>query len=184
MALILSYTEAFIMWIDSFHIGGAVFVGIGAALIMDIWNLFLQRAFHISSLNFCFVGRWLSHMLLSTFTHAHITAAPKRPAECAIGWLAHFLISVAFALMLIIPTSGSWLERPSLFPALLVGVGTVLIPYFIVQPALGLGIASAKTPNPTQARLKSLMTHTAFGVGLYLSATLWNYFMHAFLAIR
>ena len=40
----------------------------------------------------------------------------------------------------------------------------------IMQPALGLGIAAAKRPHPTQARLKSLMTHTVFGVGLYLSA--------------
>ena len=167
------------MGIEYMYIVGAVFVGIGAALIMDIWNLFLRRAFDISSLNFCFVGRWLSHMLLGTFKHAHIAAAPKRPAECAIGWLAHFLISIAFALVLVIPTSGSWLERPSLLPALFLGVGTVLIPYFIVQPALGLGIASARTPHPAQARLKSLMTHTVFGIGLYLSAIPWSSLMHA-----
>ena len=119
-------------------------------------------------------------MLTGTFKHANITAVPKRPVECAIGWIAHYLIGIAFALMLVIPTSGSWLERPSLLPALLVGLGTVLIPYFIVQPALGLGIASSKTPNPTQARLKSLMTHTVFGVGLYVSAIAWTYLMHAY----
>jgi hypothetical protein len=168
------------MGIEHIYIGGAVFVGIGATLIMDIWNLFLRRAFNIASLNFCFVGRWLSYMLLGTFKHAHIAAAPKRPAECVIGWTAHYLIGVAFALMLVIPTSGSWLERPSLLPALSVGLGTVLIPYFIMQPALGLGIASAKTPNPTQARLKSLMTHTVFGVGLYASAIPWSYLMHTY----
>lgn len=168
------------MGIEPSHIGGAVFVGIGAAVIMDLWNLFLNRAFHISSLNFCLVGRWLGHMLLGTFTHTNIAAAQKRPGECALGWAAHFLTGVTFSLMLVILTSGSWLEHPSLLPALLVGVGTVVIPYFIVQPALGLGIASAKTPNPTQARLKSLMTHTVFGVGLYLSAIPWSYLIHAF----
>lgn len=168
------------MSIEQSDIGGAVFVGMGAALIMDLWNLFLQRTFHIASLNYCFVGRWLSHMPLGTFTHARIAAAPTRPAECVIGWTAHFLISIAFALVLVIPTSGEWLKHPSLFPALLVGVGTVLIPYFIVQPALGLGMASANTPHPTQARVKSLMTHTAFGVGLYLSAMLWRYLTQAY----
>lgn len=167
------------MAIDTLHIVGAVFVGIGAALTMDLWNLFLQRAFHISSLNFCLVGRWLSAMPTGTFTHPNIASAAKRPAECAIGWAGHFLISIAFALMLIVPTSGRWLDHPSLAPALLLGVGTVLIPYCVVQPALGLGIASANTSNPTQARLKSLMTHTAFGIGLYLSAVLWNVFRHA-----
>lgn len=167
------------MGLDNLSIVGAVFVGISAALIMDLWNLFLRRAFSISSLSFCFVGRWLSSILTGTFTHVNIGAAPQRPGECAIGWTAHFLIGVAFALLLVIPTSGGWLQRPALLPALLVGIGTVIIPYFVVQPALGLGIASANTPNPTQARLKSLMTHTAFGVGLYLSGLVWSFFMHA-----
>jgi len=166
------------MGIEHIYIGGAVVVGIVAVLIMDIWNLFLRRAFNISSLNFCFVGRWLSYMLTGTFKHANIAAVPKRPVECAIGWIAHYLIGIAFALMLVILTSGSWLERPSLLPALLIGIGTVPIPYFIVQPALGLGIAAAKTPNPTQARLKSLIAHTVFGVGLYLSAFPVRYLMH------
>lgn len=160
------------------HIGGAVVVGIGAVLIMDLWNLFLQRAFNISSLNFCLVGRWLSHMWTGTFTHASIAAAPKRPVECTIGWTAHYLIGIAFAVLLVVVTSGSWLEGPSFLPALLVGIGTVPIPYFIVQPALGFGIAAAKTPNPAQARLKSLITHTVFGVGLYLAAVPVSYVMH------
>jgi hypothetical protein len=167
------------MNIQQVDLAGAVVVGIGAALIMDLWNLFLQRTFNIASLNFCFVGRWLSHMALGTFTHARIAASPKRPAECVIGWTAHFLIGVTFSLMLVVATSGTWLEHPSLLPALLVGIGTVLIPYFIVQPALGLGIASAKAPQPTQARLKSLMTHTVFGFGLYLSAISWSYVIQA-----
>jgi hypothetical protein len=44
------------------------------------------------------------------------------------------------------------------------------MPWLVMQPSFGLGIAASKAPNPTQARLKSLMTHTVFGVGLYLCA--------------
>ncbi|MEO5957407.1 MAG: DUF2938 domain-containing protein [Nitrospiraceae bacterium] len=168
------------MGIENSYIGGAVVVGIGAVLIMDLWNLFLRHAFNIASLNFCLVGRWLSHMRTGTFTHANIAAAQKRPVECAIGWIAHYLIGIAFAVLLVMLTSGSWLESPSLLPALLVGIGTVPIPYFIVQPALGFGIAAAKTPNPTQARLKSLITHTVFGVGLYLAAFPVSYVVHLY----
>lgn len=168
------------MHIETIHIVGAVVVGIGAVVIMDVWNLFLQRAFNISSLNFCLVGRWLGHMPAGTFAHANIAAAPKRPLECVTGWTAHYLIGIAFAVLLVSVLSGSWLEQPSLLPALLVGVGTVPIPYFIVQPALGLGIAAAKTPNPAQARLKSLVTHTVFGVGLYLSALPVGYLLRLF----
>ncbi|MDQ3427283.1 MAG: DUF2938 domain-containing protein, partial [Gemmatimonadota bacterium] len=53
---------------------------------------------------------------------------------------------------------------------LLYGIGTVVCPLFIMQPAFGLGIAASRTPNPTQARLKSLVTHTVFGAGLYVCA--------------
>jgi hypothetical protein len=39
-----------------------------------------------------------------------------------------------------------------------------------MQPSFGLGMAAARTPKPAQARLKSLVTHAVFGVGLYVSA--------------
>jgi hypothetical protein len=39
-----------------------------------------------------------------------------------------------------------------------------------MHPSFGLGVASSKAPNPTQARLRSLMSHAVFGVGLYVSA--------------
>ena len=64
--------------------------------------------------------------------------------------------------------SGGWLERPTLLPALVFGVVTVAMPWLVMQPSFGLGIAASKAPKPAQARLKSLMTHTVFGIGLYL----------------
>jgi hypothetical protein len=67
-------------------------------------------------------------------------------------------------------TSSDWLVRPTVLPALLYGIGTVVFPFFILQPSFGLGIAASRTPNPSQARLKSLVTHVVFGVGLYLCA--------------
>jgi hypothetical protein len=67
--------------------------------------------------------------------------------------------------------SGSaWLARPTLLPALLYGLATVAFPFFVMQPALGLGMASSRAPHPTHARLKSLATHLVFGVGLYICA--------------
>jgi hypothetical protein len=41
-----------------------------------------------------------------------------------------------------------------------------------MQPAMGVGLASSKAPKPNLARLRSLLAHTAFGIGLYLSATM------------
>lgn len=152
------------------YIVGAAAIGIGATLFMDLWNLFLKRAFSIPSLNYCLLGRWLRHMPGGTFRHVSITAAQQKSFECMVGWSAHYTIGVVFALVFIVLTSGDWLARPTLLPALLYGVGTVVFPFFIMQPSLGLGIAASRTPKPAQARVKSLVTHTVFGVGLCVCA--------------
>jgi hypothetical protein len=152
------------------HILRAIAIGIGASLVMDLWNLFLKRTFSIPSLNYCLLGRWLRHMPGGTFRHASITNTPEKPFECTVGWIAHYTIGVVFALVLVGFASGDWLESPTLLPVLLYGIGTVVFPLFILQPSFGLGIAASRTPNPTQARLKSLATHTVFGLGLYVSA--------------
>lgn len=148
----------------------APLAGLIATGLMDLWNLFLKRAFGIPSLDYCLLGRWVSHMPVGTFRHQRIAAAAPRPHECAVGWVTHYSIGVALALGLAVLTGGTWPARPALLPSLLYGVATVVFPFFLLQPALGLGIASARTPNPTQARLKSLATHTVFGLGLYLAA--------------
>ena len=148
----------------------AIAMGIGATLVMDLWNLFLKRTFSIPSLNYCLLGRWLLHMPEGTFRHASITAARQKPFECTVGWIAHYTIGVVFALVFVVLASGEWLARPTVLPALLYCIGTVVFPFFIMQPSFGLGIASSRTRNPMQARLKSLATHTVFGIGLYVCA--------------
>jgi len=148
----------------------AVAVGLGATLFMDLWALFLKRAFSAPSANYCLVGRWFRHMPEGTFMHASIANASKKRFECTLGWIAHYVIGVVFALVLVALVSGNWLAQPTLLSALLFGVGTVLVPFLVMHPSFGLGIAASRTPNPTQARLRSLMAHTAFGVGLYVCA--------------
>jgi len=39
-----------------------------------------------------------------------------------------------------------------------------------MQPGMGPGVAASKTPRPNVARLRSLTSHTIFGVGLYAAA--------------
>jgi hypothetical protein len=40
----------------------------------------------------------------------------------------------------------------------------------VMQPAMGAGIAAARTPSPGVTRLRNLVTHAVYGVGLYVSA--------------
>jgi hypothetical protein len=158
------------MSLSPHHILGAAAIGVGASVLMDVWNLLLKRVVGIPSLSYCLLGRWLLHMPEGTFSHVSISAAPPRRFECSTGWLAHYSIGLAFALVFLALQPGDWLAHPTLLPAVLYGIATVVFPLFVMQPALGLGIAASKTPKPSQARLKSLVTHTVFGIGLYLCA--------------
>ena len=167
------------MEIEASYVLGAGAIGIGATLLMDLWNLFLKRAFGIPSLNYCLLGRWIRHMPGGTFRHRSINAAPRKSFECGVGWIAHYSIGVVFAVILVAIASGEWLERPTFPLALLYGIGTVVFPFFILQPSLGLGVAGSRTPKPMQARLKSLMTHAVFGAGLYLCALILSYLLRA-----
>lgn len=168
------------MNIEIIYILGVIFVGLSATLVMDLWALFLKRTFNIASLNYCLVGRWLCHMPDGRFRHNSIGAAPQKRFECAVGWIAHYVIGVIFAFAFVIFTSASWLQQPTLIPALLFGIGTVIVPFFIMQPSFGLGIAGAKTPSPMQARLRSLMAHAVFGVGLYIGAVVLSLILRAY----
>jgi hypothetical protein len=162
------------MHIEADHLLVAVVMGVGATLLMDGWNLFLKRAFGLASLNYCMLGRWLRHMP-TVFRHDSIGSAAPRSRECATGWLAHYSIGITLALGFVLLVSGDWLARPTLWPALLYGIATVSFPFLVMQPALGLGVASAKTAKPLQARVKSLGTHTVYGLGLFL----WAVALHA-----
>jgi hypothetical protein len=161
------------MIMDTTYVVVAVLVvGLGATLLIDLWALFLKRAFGIPSLNYCLLGRWVLSMPDGRLVHESIGTSPRKAHECPVGWTTHYLIGTALALLFVLLVSGSWLERPTLLPAVAFGIATVLMPFLTLQPAFGLGVAASKTPHPNKARLKSLSTHTVFGLGLYLWAYL------------
>jgi len=153
---------------QALHFISTILIGLGATLIADLLALFLKHAFKIAAPNYCLVGRWLRYMPEGIFRHSSIASVPQKSGECAVGWIAHYMISITFAIAFVALAGNSWLQHPTLIPAIVFGVVTVSASFLIMQPAFGLGLAASKTSNPTQARLRSLMNHTAFGVGLYL----------------
>lgn len=45
-----------------------------------------------------------------------------------------------------------------------------MVPFLIMQPGMGAGLAGSRTAKPAATRLQSLLTHTVFGLGLYAAA--------------
>ena len=59
---------------------------------------------------------------------------------------------------------------PTLISALVFALALIVVPWLVMQPALGLGFFAAKTPHPSVTRIISISGHAAFGVGLYFGA--------------
>ncbi|MBS0848115.1 DUF2938 domain-containing protein [Citrobacter sp. JGM124] len=154
-----------------------VWIGIGATVTMDIWAV-IQKMLGMPVLNYALVGRWIGHCCRGQLMHQNIRQAAIIPGECVSGWVIHYATGVVFAILLIEIQGVAWLSAPTLLPAVLVGVITVLFPFLVMQPGMGAGIAATRTATPWKNRLRSVVTHGVFGAGLYFSAVLIVWINH------
>lgn len=154
----------------------AILIGIGATITFDLWGLLLKVLFKIKPSDICILGRWVLYMPEGKFAHNNILTEPGKKFECAAGWAAHYLTGIILSIFFIFLAGNEWLAAPLILPAVVYGIISVIAPLFIMQPAFGFGFAGSKTPKPFQTRMRSLMNHTAFGVGLYVFAVLLNLF--------
>lgn len=147
-------------------------IGIGGSAAIDLWGAFLRRMAGVTTLDYALLGRWIGHMPKGRFLHARIGSAEPIAGERQIGWVAHYAIGIGFALALPMIGGVDWVRDPTLGPAMLVGLASVVAPWVVMQPAMGGGIAGSRTPDPTATRLRNLSTHAAYGLGLYATALL------------
>ncbi|MCC2676824.1 MAG: hypothetical protein K0R58_3771 [Ramlibacter sp.] len=150
-------------------IGVVVLVGIAATGVMDAWLLALARL-GMPTTDWRLVGRWVASMRQGRFAHASIAQAPAVRFEHALGWLTHYAVGIAYALALVAFTGTAWLRQPAVLPAVAFGLATVVMPLFVMQPAMGSGFAASKTAAPWRNRLRALANHGVFGLGLYIGA--------------
>lgn len=147
----------------------SVAIGAGATAVMDLWLMVLKRL-KVPSLNFAFIGRWIGNGLGMRWARTGIAKAPPVRGELLMGWAAHYAIGVLFAALLLVVCGMAWARNPTVLPALAIGIATVAAPLLIMQPAMGAGIASSRTPTPLRNCVRSLVNHAVFGSGLYLAA--------------
>ncbi len=150
----------------------ASLIGVGATAFMDGIGAVRKSLFDVPMADYGLVGRWIAHLMRGRFRNDAIGKAPRVRGEQLIGWTAHYLIGIAFAALLLVAWGRDWACRPTISAALAVGLGSVIAPFLIMQPGMGAGIAASRTPNPSAARQRSLITHATFGLGLYLAGVL------------
>ncbi|WP_250064264.1 DUF2938 domain-containing protein [Stenotrophomonas mori] len=151
-------------------------VGAVATAVTDLWAAMLRRLGR-PVLDYALLGRWLGHLRRGRWRHAPIQAAAPVRCERLLGWLAHYAIGIGMAAALLAVLGSGWLRAPTLAPALAFGVVSVALPFLVMQPAFGAGIAAARVPRPWPARLQSVATHALFGLGLYLGARVLSIFI-------
>ncbi len=153
----------------------AIFIGIGATVVMDVWAWLQRNIFSIPTLDYALVARWVAFIPRGQLVHSPIMLTPAITGEKPLGWILHYLIGIVFALIHVLILGETWLTEPSIAPAILTGIVTIVFPFFIIQPCLGFGIAASKTPSPWKARWLSLLAHSAYGLGLFGSALVLTY---------
>ena len=62
------------------------------------------------------------------------------------------------------------MDRPTLLPAMILAWVLLAAPWFMMMPGMGMGIAGSRTPEPNIARLRSVVNHSIFGLGMYATA--------------
>lgn len=149
-------------------------MGVIATLATDLWQLLLQAVAGLPPPNWGLVGRWVAWMPRGVFVHRPIAATAPAKGEVTIGWAFHYLIGIAYAALYLAMMGLGFGSKPTLVSALFFAIALLLAPWFVMQPAFGLGVMAAHAPRPARVRAINISVHAVFGIGLYVGALLWS----------
>ena len=148
-------------------------MGIVATLATDLWQRLLNAIAGLPPANWGLIGRWVAWFPRGVFIHRPISATASVRGEIIIGWVFHYAVGIVYAgLYLAIMRLGS---GPTLVSAVTFGLVLLVAPWFVMQPALGLGFMASNTPKPAVIRVVNVSVHAVFGVGLWLGAVAWRF---------
>jgi hypothetical protein len=104
--------------------------------------------------------------------HWPITATAPVRGEVAIGWIFHYAVGIIYAALYLVIMGLGFGSVPTLISTSVFALILLAAPWFIMQPALGLGFMAANAPKPVAVRVVNISVHTWFGIGLYLGVLL------------
>ena len=144
----------------------AVVAGLFATVVLDIWQRLVHLVAGIPPANWAFVGRWFAYIPKGRLVHRTIADTPAVPGELALGWTLHYVIGVIYGFAYIGMLIYGLGRQPSLLNGVVFGACSVVIPWFILQPGLGVGVMGRKAAKPAVAMLTALMNHVVYGIAL------------------
>jgi len=144
-------------------------MGVVATLATDLWQRVLQ-ATGFPPANWGLIGRWIAWCLRGKFVHRSIAATPSVRGELAIGWAFHYAVGIVYAALYLAIMRIGFDSQPTLVSAVVFAIVLLVAPWFVTQPALGLGFMASRTPKPFAVRAINVSVHAVFGAGLYVGA--------------
>ena len=150
----------------------AVVSGLFATVVLDVWQRLVHRVVGIPPANWALIGRWFAWIPRGRLVHRPIAETPAVQGELALGWTLHYLIGVLYGFAYVGLMVYGLDRPPSLLNGFVFGTCSVVIPWFILQPGLGIGVMGRLAPNPWVPRLNALSSHVIYGVALFAGALL------------
>ena len=151
-----------------------VLVGVFATAAADLWQQALAKWCGRPAADWAKVGRWVAWIPRGVFVHRPIAATRPVRGEKLIGWAFHYVVGIAYAALFLTALRAVAGVSSSILPALAFAAVTLAAPWFVLQPALGLGVLARRAPDPAVVRFVTVTTHGVFGLGLALGADLWQ----------
>lgn len=149
--------------------------GMIGALWMDVAETLAARRGISSGVSVALVGRWCLGLARGVVRHRDIRATPPHRHEVAAGLLFHLFIGGG-GVALLLPLAW-WLVAASALPAaplsyLLFGLITCLLPWLILLPSFGWGVAGRRGPAGSRPLLASPISHLPYGAGIWATLQL------------
>ncbi|RQW62771.1 DUF2938 family protein [Vibrio viridaestus] len=144
-----------------------IFVGIGSTLVLDVWVMLVQKVTGIPPTNWSVVGRWLKGLPKGSLVLGD--ASNLNQSDKVIGWIFHYIIGIAYAVLLILYAGTGFIDNPQWEAVIVIGlVVSTLAGLLILMPGLGAGVLGRKLPNQMLMILYLIIAHAVFAVGQYV----------------
>ena len=140
----------------------------------DIGRTIYQWVTGFPPVNWSITGRWFLMVLSGQPSVPEIGKAPSLPHELLAGHAAYYTISLIFAAAYVIGLRVAG-RRPSLLNGLVFGWATLVFPFLVQMPLMGLGVFAHLTQTPGLIIGRTLVHHSSFGIGLAIGAMVMGF---------
>ena len=138
-----------------------------ANIVMDVYEFLLERLLG-KTRDWHLVGRWVANIPKGSFILDTNDETLAIPGELALGWIFHYVVGIAYVGVYLFGVEYILGEPPSVVSAIGFGVITVVAPWFILMPGLGVGMFAINAGRANFVRAASLSVHAVFGIGIFL----------------